>query len=90
MLRLGAVMIVACVLEYVLNGLEMRATTVSQAITVVTTSGDLNGFHLDSTLSAIRGRAAEKKKQRYVQILQHKAGVCSLMNPSMPTKRARE
>lgn len=37
----------------------MRGMTVSQATTVVTTTGNSNGFHLDSTHSSIRGRAGK-------------------------------
>lgn len=48
--------------EYVVNGLEMRGTTVSRATTVVTTTGNSNGFHLDSTHSSIRGRAGEEEE----------------------------
>ena len=40
--------------EYVVNGLEMRRMAVSWATTAVTTAGNSNGFHLESTYGSIR------------------------------------
>ena len=57
-------MTVARAQEYVVNGLEMRAMTVSRATAVVATTGNSNGFHLDCTHSSIRGRAGEEEEGR--------------------------
>lgn len=87
MVGLGGIMIVARVQEYVVNGLEMRGMTVSRATAVVTTTGNLNGFHLDSTHSSIRGRAGEEEEgERYSGLNRGQVCVYILMYPSMSNK----
>lgn len=52
----------------------------SQATTVVTTTGNSNGFHLDSTHSSIRGRAGEGGEGgENIAWFERQAGVCVCM-----------
>lgn len=56
--------------EYDVNGLEMRGMTVSRATTAVTTAGNSNVFHLESTHSSIRPRNGEKEVEEKARELQ--------------------